>query len=54
LTEEYERETRISGGSWSGNGGGAPGITIASAKMQANGEKVRLEEDDLRKMGGGY
>ncbi|KAL2202282.1 hypothetical protein CC79DRAFT_1373906 [Sarocladium strictum] len=54
LAEEYERETRSSGGSWSGKGGGAPGITIASTKMQANGEKTRLGEDDLQKMGGGY
>ncbi|KAH8178302.1 hypothetical protein LIA77_03384 [Sarocladium implicatum] len=55
LTEEYEREARNSGGSWSGNGGGGPGVALASPKKTyMSSPKTTLREDDLEKMGGGY
>ena len=55
LTEEYEREARNSGGSWSGKGGGGPGVASASTKkVYMTGSKTTLKEGDLEKMGGGY
>jgi hypothetical protein len=56
LTEEYEREARDSGGSWSGNGGGGPGVALSSPKKLhlAGPTKSTIGEDDLQRMGGRY
>lgn len=55
LTEEYEREARHSGGSWSGKGGGGPGVALTSPKKtHLASPKSKLGEDDLQRMGGGY
>ncbi|KAI1740524.1 hypothetical protein F4680DRAFT_90719 [Xylaria scruposa] len=60
LTESYARETRESWGSWSGVGGGGPGVTSAGRKRgsaETKGETkagVPLQELDLEKLSGRY
>lgn len=61
LTESYARETRESWGSWSGIGGGGPGVHPTGRKRgsgspRACAEKkaVALQELDLEKLSGKY
>ncbi|KAI0407942.1 hypothetical protein F4802DRAFT_551893 [Xylaria palmicola] len=60
LTESYERETRASWGSWSGVGGGGPGVVPVSRRRgsaEKKGESktaVPLQELDLEKLSGRY
>ncbi|KAI0865513.1 hypothetical protein F4860DRAFT_312897 [Xylaria cubensis] len=60
LTESYARETRESWGSWSGVGGGGPGITSAGRKRGSSEKKgetkagVPLQDLDLEKLSGRY
>ncbi|TRX92653.1 hypothetical protein FHL15_006327 [Xylaria flabelliformis] len=60
LTESYARETRESWGSWSGVGGGGPGITSAGRKRGSAEKKgetkagVPLQDLDLEKLSGRY
>ncbi|KAI0472295.1 hypothetical protein F4859DRAFT_99759 [Xylaria cf. heliscus] len=60
LTESYARETRESWGSWSGVGGGGPGVTSAGRKRGSAEKKgdtktaVPLQELDLEKLSGRY
>lgn len=56
LTEGCLRETRNSGGSWSGNGGGGPGVALPSPRKNPVEKPPRsvLEEGELQRMGGGY
>ncbi|KAI1128482.1 hypothetical protein F5Y10DRAFT_175289 [Nemania abortiva] len=60
LTESYAQETRGSWGSWSGVGGGGPGVVPPGRKRgsaEKNGEKktaVAMQELDLEKLGGRY
>ncbi|KAI8947290.1 hypothetical protein F4801DRAFT_561286 [Xylaria longipes] len=60
LTESYARETRESWGSWSGVGGGGPGVMSAGRKRGSAEKKgeaktaVPLQELDLEKLSGRY
>ncbi|GAW25343.1 hypothetical protein SAMD00023353_0500290 [Rosellinia necatrix] len=60
LTETYAQETRESWGSWSGVGGGGPGVVPLGRKRgsaEKKGEKrtvVPLQELDLEKLSGRY
>ncbi|KAI0436227.1 hypothetical protein F4803DRAFT_242735 [Xylaria telfairii] len=60
LTESYARETRESWGSWSGVGGGGPGVMSAAGRKRGSAEKngdktaVPLQELDLEKLSGRY
>ncbi|XXG97397.1 hypothetical protein Hte_003698 [Hypoxylon texense] len=67
LTESYARETSESWGSWSGTGGGGPGVSIGGGKKRgygntiggegkkgSRGSMVSLQELDLEKLGGKY
>ncbi|KAI0806537.1 hypothetical protein GGR55DRAFT_696975 [Xylaria sp. FL0064] len=65
LTESYARETRESWGSWSGVGGGGPGV-IAPGRKRSRGSRgstdrkgetkttPALQKLDLEKLSGGY
>lgn len=60
LTESYAQETRESWGSWSGVGGGGPGVVPPGRKRGSAGKEkdkqtaVALQELDLEKLSGRY
>ncbi|KAI0102395.1 hypothetical protein GGR51DRAFT_289455 [Nemania sp. FL0031] len=59
LTESYAQEVRESWGSWSGVGGGGPGVALGRKRgsSEKNGEKkspAAIQDIDLEKLGGRY